>query len=214
MNHPDEIARLSKNNMKHAIDVLTNTFWEDPLTVYFFPEEEKRKRFLPLFSEFMLKQGLRYGDVFVTSPNVVGVGIWTHSKTIETTLWRLIRSGGLKQYWVFGSALIKKMTKVNEFVSERRRRLAVNPYIHLGSLAVDPKHQGQGYASKLIRPMLQRLDEMKIPCYLETQSESNVSLYQHYGFEVLEQCIAPDQEIPHWYMIRTPKSEEHTGFKR
>jgi len=206
MKHTDEIDRLSKNNMKSAIDVLTKAFWDDPLVLFFYPEEEKRKRFLPIFFEFRLKQGLRYGEVHVTSPDIVGVAIWTHSKSIESTLWRLVRSGGLNLYRVFGGALVSKMRKVDEFSSERRRRLAVTPYIHLGSFAVDPKHQGKGYASKLIRPMLQRLDEMRIHGYLETQSESNVSLYQHYGFEVLGKGSVPDVGIPHWDMMRAPQT--------
>ncbi|MHA1965268.1 MAG: GNAT family N-acetyltransferase [Candidatus Thorarchaeota archaeon] len=205
MKYTDEIARLLKNNMKSAIDVLTNAFWDDPLNLYFFPEEEKRKRFLPLFFEFRLKQGMRYGNVHVTSPDIVGVAIWIHSKTIESTLWRLLRSGGLKLYRAYGGALVSKMRKVDEFSTERRRRLAVTPYIHLGSFAVDPKHQGRGYASKLIRPMLQHLDEMRMHSYLETQDESNISLYQHYGFEVLEKGIVPDVGILHWDMMRTPQ---------
>ena len=206
MKHTDEITRLSKNNVKSAIDVLTKAFWNDPLNLHFFPEEDKRKHFLPMFFEFRLKQGLRYGEVYVTSPEVEGVAIWKHSKTIESTLWRLFRSGGLRMYRAYGGALINKMRKVDEFVSERRRRLAITPYIHLGSFAVDPAHQGKGYASTLIRPMLQRLDEMRIHSYLEAQSEANVSLYQHYGFEVLEKCTLPEVGLPHWDMMRTPKT--------
>ncbi len=206
MKHTDEIVRLSKNNVKSAIDVLTKAFWDDPLNLYFFPEEEERKGFLPLFFEFRVKQGLRYGEVHVTSPDIIGVAIWTHSKTIESTLWRLVRSGGLKLYRAYGGALVSKMRKVDEFSSGRRRRLAVTPYMHLGSFAVDPKHQGMGYASKLIRPMLQSLDEMRIHGYLETQNESHVSLYQHYGFEVLEKDIVPEAGIPHWDMMRAPQT--------
>jgi ribosomal protein S18 acetylase RimI-like enzyme len=192
--------------MKSAIDVMTKAFWNDPLNLYFFPEEEKRKRFLPMFFEFRLKQGMRYGEVHVTSPDIEGVAIWKHSKTIESTLWRLLRSGGLKMYRAYGGAIISKMRKVDEFVSERRRRLAVTPFIHLGSLAVDPAHQGRGYASKLIRPMLQRLDELRMHSYLEAQSESNVSLYEHYGFEILEQCTLPEIGLHHWDMMRAPQT--------
>jgi len=211
MKHTDEITRLSKNNVTSAIDVLTKAFWNDPLNLHFFPDEDKRKRFLPMFFEFRLKQGMRYGEVHVTSPDIVGVAIWRHSKTIESTLWRLLWSGGLKMYRAYGGDRINKMRKVDEFVSGRRRRLAVTPFIHLGSLAVDPAHQGKGYASKLIRPMLQRLDEMRIHSYLEAQNEANVSLYQHYGFETLEKCILPEAGIPHWDMMRSPRTRAPMG---
>ena len=202
----DDIASLSKKDTKNAIEVLTKAFWNDPLNLHFFPEEEERERFLPMFFEFRLKQGMRYGEVHVTSPDIVGVAIWKYSKTIESTLWRLLRSGGLKMFRAYGGDIINRMRKVDGFVSERRRRLAVTPYIHLGSFAVDPAHQGKGYASKLMRPMLQRLDEMGMHSYLEAQSEANVSLYQHYGYEVLEKCTLPDVGIPHWDMMRTPQT--------
>jgi predicted GNAT family N-acyltransferase len=65
--------------------------------------------------------------------------------------------------------------------------------MHLGPVAVDPELQGQGYSSKLIRPMLERLDSQELPCYLEAQSESNVSIYEHYGFEVLAKGNVPKE---------------------
>lgn len=42
-------------------------------------------------------------------------------------------------------------------------------------------------------------------CYLEAQSESNVSLYEHYGFEVLAEGVVPNTDIPHWDMMRFPQ---------
>jgi predicted GNAT family N-acyltransferase len=94
------------------------------------------------------------------------------------------------------------MRKLNDFVTNRRKELATSPYLHLGSLAVDPEMQGKGYGNKLIRPMLAHLDEINWHCYLEAQSESNVSLYEHYGFEILGTCTVTDANIPHWDMIR------------
>ncbi len=97
------------------------------------------------------------------------------------------------------------MTKVGEFSSTRRKKYATTPYMYLGSFAVDPEMQSQGFASKLIRPMLAHLDESKLHCYLEAQSESNVSLYEHYGFEVLAEGVVPDTNFSHWDMVRSPQ---------
>ena len=35
--------------------------------------------------------------------------------------------------------------------------------------------------------MLGWLDMQKLPCYLNTQNENNIGLYEHYGFQVIEQ---------------------------
>ena len=201
----DGLVPLSNSSFERAVDVLTRAFWNDPLNVYFFPDESLRERFLPLFFEYRLKQGRRYGEVFTTSEDVEGVTIWRYSKTIDSTLWRDFRSGGLKLLRIYGLSLLNSMLKVNEFTVNRRTKLAISPYLHLGPIAVAPEMQSQGYASKLIRPMLTYLDETKMYCYLEAQNESNVSLYEHYDFEILAKGTVPNTEIPHWDMMRSPQ---------
>jgi len=199
------LVPLSKSSFPKCVDVLTRAFWDDPLNAHFFPNETQRQRLLPLFFEYRLKQGRQYGEVFTTSDEVEGIAIWIPSKTIDSNLWREFRSGGFKLLRIFGRSLINRMTKVGEFSSTRRTKYATTPYMHLGSFAVDPEMQGQGFAGKLISPMLAHLDESKMHCYLEAQSESNVSLYEHYGFEVLAEGVVPNTDIPHWDMMRSPQ---------
>lgn len=72
----------------------------------------------------------------------------------------------------------------------------------LSPVAVDPTYQGKGYASKLIRPMLNRLDHHNLPCFLQTVNEKNVGLYKHYGFEVVEETKLPKTDLIVWSMLR------------
>ncbi|MGY5856268.1 MAG: hypothetical protein RTS72_06680, partial [Candidatus Thorarchaeota archaeon] len=72
----DGLVHLSDSSFERAVDVLTQSFWNDPLNLYFFPDETLRKRFLPVFFEYRLKQGRKYGEVFITSENVEGIAIW------------------------------------------------------------------------------------------------------------------------------------------
>jgi predicted GNAT family N-acyltransferase len=53
--------------------------------------------------------------------------------------------------------------------------------------------------------MLGWLDMQKIPCYLNTQNENNIGLYEHYGFQVIEQLVLPDSGIVHTAMLRKPR---------
>ncbi len=59
--------------------------------------------------------------------------------------------------------------------------------------------------------MLARIDEENLPCYLTTSDENNVSLYQHYGFEVIEKGVIPDTEVSVWAMLREKSNKLHTG---
>jgi ribosomal protein S18 acetylase RimI-like enzyme len=67
---------------------------------------------------------------------------------------------------------------------------------------VDHKFQGNGYASKLLRPMLKRLDEEVVPCYLETLEKHNVGLYEHFGFKVVDESNVPGTDLTNWAMLR------------
>ncbi len=78
-------------------------------------------------------------------------------------------------------------------------------------IGVAPVSQGQGYASKLLKPMLARLDEEGLPCYLETQKEKNVTLYQHFGFNVVEEFTFPSTTLTTWAMLRAKSSWPRTN---
>lgn len=73
---------------------------------------------------------------------------------------------------------------------------------YLMLIGVDPVSQGQGYASKLLKPMLARLDEHSLPGYPETQKEKNATLYQHFGFNVVEEFTFPSTTLTTWAMLR------------
>ena len=67
---------------------------------------------------------------------------------------------------------------------------------------VGPDYQGQGYASTLLKAMFTRIDNDRLPCFLETQNANNVPIYQHYGFKVVEESIVPNTKVTNWAMLR------------
>jgi ribosomal protein S18 acetylase RimI-like enzyme len=70
---------------------------------------------------------------------------------------------------------------------------------------VDPRHQGKGLARRLLKAMFERLDREGLPCFLETESTTNVAIYKKYGFAVVEEGKIPGTEVPHWAMLREPQ---------
>jgi ribosomal protein S18 acetylase RimI-like enzyme len=73
---------------------------------------------------------------------------------------------------------------------------------------VDPAYQGKGYASRLLKPMLARIDRENMPCYLDTEEEKNVSIYQHFGFKVLEEVKIPSTDIILRAMLREKSRQQ------
>jgi ribosomal protein S18 acetylase RimI-like enzyme len=89
-------------------------------------------------------------------------------------------------------------------VDTPHNRHAPAPHYYLFFIGVDPAFRGKGHAGRLIRPVLARLDEKKLACYLNTQNVKNTSLYEHFGFRVAGQLTMPGSGITCTGMMRTP----------
>jgi predicted GNAT family N-acyltransferase len=55
------------------------------------------------------------------------------------------------------------------------------------------------------------MDGNQVPCYLNTQNEKNIGLYEHFGFTVVEQVTLPGSGILHTGMVRYPVVQGRTS---
>ena len=97
------------------------------------------------------------------------------------------------------------MKFIGEYIDSVHMRLAPFKHWYLCILGVDPRFQGKGYAGKMVRAMLARIDKEGVPCFLETMTEKNVSIYEHLGFRVLEKSAIPKTNLTNWAMLRDAK---------
>ena len=108
----------------------------------------------------------------------------------------------LSEILEFGIYRGSRMKGLGQYIDAVHSRLAPFKHWFLQAIGVDPQFQGRGYASKLLRPMLSRIDEEGLPCYLETLEEQNVRLYEHFGFKVIEESKVPNTNLTNWAMLR------------
>ena len=198
----NNLVRLQKSQIKPVGEMLARAFQDDPLSAYIIPDASRRENMLPYGFEFVVRLGVSYGEVYATSPNLEGIAAWLPSEKANMTLWRMIRNGALPLCFRFGKQTILRQSHVFNFTSSMHKRHAPFRHWYLSLLGVDPEFQGKGYASTLMEAMLARIDRERLPCYLETQKVKNVSIYQHYGFKVVEDGIIPGTDIRIWAMLR------------
>ena len=198
----DALVRLTKSDIESGANVLARAFQDDALESYFMPDTEVRRKLLPYFFQYRIHFGILYGEVYSTSPEMEGIAVWYPPGKSDMTPWRMMRAGGINLQRKVGTEIISKMSFVNKYVTDIRKQYAPFPHWHLFPMGVDPPSQGKGFASALLRPMFNRFDAEGMACYLETQNERNVSIYQHYGFKVVHTTALPDTDIMHWAMIR------------
>ncbi len=198
------IIRLPGADTERACEMLSRAFFHDSKMTHLIPEIAARKGRSKHLFEFELRYGMIYGDVYTTSPALEGVAVWLPSDKSEITLWRAFRSGGLGLQRHLGKETMDRLMAFSATIDNLHKKHIPSPHCYLFFIGVDPSFQGKGYAGRLLRPMLERLDRKKIPCYLNTQNEKNISLYEHFGFRVIEQLTLPDSDILHTAMQRDP----------
>lgn len=199
----DNLVRLSKVQIKPAAETFARALQNDPLFNYFISDHSERKA-LSHALQLMTRFGVMYGEVYATSPNLEAVAVWFPSEKAKMTLWKMIRIGELSLipfYFKFGK-VISRMMSYNEYAFKVHDHHAPFRHWYLFLIGVDPSFQGKGCASRLLKPMLARIDQEHFPCYLETQNEENVPVYEHFGFKVVEEDTIPRTDVNHWGMLR------------
>lgn len=192
---------FNKSNIKLVANVAARAYYDDPLFSCLIPNVSKKK-YLSNFFAFGLRYALSYGEVYATSPNLEGIAAWLPPDKLYISTWQLIKHGLIPFIFKVGRECTKNLELFEDFCKEKHKQHINFPHWYLYNIAVDPIYQGKGYASKLLRPMLAKLDNQNLPCYLETQKEQNVSLYHHFGFEVIEKTKIPELNFDFWIMLR------------
>ncbi|WP_258200343.1 GNAT family N-acetyltransferase [Paenibacillus endoradicis] len=77
-------------------------------------------------------------------------------------------------------------------------------YMHLDMLVVQQRYRGQGFVSKIIKPLLDECQDKKYLCSLETQTPSNIPMYEHYKFCMVKVIPLQNSSLEQYCMVYTP----------
>jgi GNAT superfamily N-acetyltransferase len=199
------LLRLTEARIKPAAEVLERAFRDYPMSAYFMPDEAKRRKKQPAIYRMLVRAGIKYGEAYATSAKLEGVALWFSSESRRESFWDNLISGQFLTLWLAGREVVKRQRTFAECAAAVRVRCVPGQHWYLQLLGVDPAYQGQGYSSALLKPMLARADKEGVPCFLETQAEKNVALYEHFGFRVAEVWVIPGSSIKSWAMVRGNK---------
>ncbi|MFX1451176.1 MAG: GNAT family N-acetyltransferase [Promethearchaeota archaeon] len=198
-----DLFRLTEDHIKPAGKMLARAFEDNPIFIYLIPDTIERKNKLRYIFEFIIHYGVLYGEVYAPSSNLEGVAAWLPSEKAYKTIKRMILSGGENVLKKLGRDFyVKKSKPLEDWTDSIHKRLAPFRHWYLEPLGVDPKFQGKGNASILLKAMLVRVDQEQLPIFLITNLEKNVQIYQHFGFKILEQATFPGTNWRNWFMLR------------
>jgi len=203
-NDLENLFRFDKTNIHLSGEVAARAYFETDDFSYSSTDSSKQMKFLLKLMNLTFRISLKFGKVYAPTKNIEGVAAWLpHDKT-NLSNWHYIRHGALPVVIGARKEGRKKLMLYSNLANKKHKQHANFPHMYLYNLAIDPRHQGNGYASRLLKPMLAKLDENNLPCYLETH-ERNLVMYEHFGFELVEQISLPQFDNDICLMLRYNK---------
>ena len=203
----DNLVRLHEVDIKQAALVLTKSFQQYPLLVQKYPDESQRNKAAYYFFLVIVGYGIRWGEVYATSPRMEGIAVWYRSEYFPMRFRKILRSVPFSALLGFPWSGVGRLQAAADFVEARHQLTAPAGHWFLDSVGVLPQYQGKGYGGKLIRAMLVRTDRESLPVYLDTMDEADVRRYEHFGFKVIDKSPVPKTNLINWSMLRETGNE-------
>lgn len=210
------VVRATLADVGQIARTLARAFQDDPMMRFTIPDDDQRRRLVPRLIALNMRYGCRYGEVYAIPDAVgyTGAAIWLPPGQTRMTLARILRAGlfvaPLRLPW----PILRRLAVAGNHAASLHARCLTKPHWYLSQLGVEPAAQRRGIASRLLRPMLARMDAANLPCYLETENAANIAFYQRFGFHVAAEDTSPGYP-PIWGMIRpgspSPREEKEPG---
>jgi len=196
------LLRLTLKERDAGALVLGRAFAEYELLRYYFQDETQRQAVADSFGFISLSIALKYGEVYASSQKLEGVAAWLPPGKAFFGGWQIIRSVPLPVLFRFARQGASRLRAYGRYIDNVHRKLVPYPHWYLQIIGVDPAYQGQRFSSRLLKPVLERIDREGMPCYLETNTDKNVTIYRRFGFEVVSEDKIPGTEVTSFAMLR------------
>jgi len=198
---------VQKKDLDRLAEVAADAYQDYPLHNWFTKGKYDAKA-SKLIMQISLKTMTEDAVIYADSEEINGFAVWlpfgfTGSKTLP-----FLMNGGLSLIFHSGFGIIGRLLTYETYAMNLKKEFTENYDWYLYNLSIKKDAQGKGIASKLMRPMLQFCDDERMVAYLETNKESNVGLYRHYGFDLMKEEQIPKSTVTHYAMVRKPKEQK------
>ena len=191
------------NRIKELAQVAADAYRDYPLHNWFLGgkyDEYVSEKIMEISLRTMSDDAVIYAD----SEELNGFAVWLPLGYEGTKVLPFMTNGGLKFIFHSGLRIIGRMITYETYAMNLKKEFTENVDWYLYNLSVKKSAQGKGIASKLLKPMLEFCDRENIVTYLETNKVTNVSIYEHFGFELSKQELIPKSSVMHYAMVRNP----------
>ncbi|MHB1134472.1 MAG: GNAT family N-acetyltransferase [Chloroflexota bacterium] len=201
-----EVVRTAPGQHQPLAALATRAFLDDDIYTYMLPDARERELCLGRYMDAFFGFARHYGEIY-TVPGLAGVACWLSPWRSKPVLWQVLRTGFAlpRATMAFPKQARERMVALAGYLGKVHGQAVQGRHWQMAVLAVDPAQRRQGLGGRLMQPMLARADAENLPCYLDTQTESNVRLYERHGFVVVSEGDVPGHPMRIWAMVRQPR---------
>ena len=194
---------MTEDDMPGFVDCATESYGSVsyPLNDYFVghacTKEEVREMWL-----FNLRYFYKRAVIYSDSPECNAWLLWIPPGCKGVSVINFLRYGGIRMTRKLGLASLRRIMHYEDYSASVRMKATAGREWYWYNLVVRPEAQGKHLVGKLLRPMLEFCAGQGRPVYLETHLEKNVSIYRHFGFDVVSEAPLPGTDMTHWGMVK------------
>ncbi|MGG5317462.1 GNAT family N-acetyltransferase [Enterococcus sp. AZ072] len=151
---------------------------------------------------------LKYGDIYLYQDPLLGAiaGIPLKKFSLPHQLFYSLATPNpfRKMPRLEQKLLLEKNKLITEIHTRWHKKYTKNAY-YLCQVAVAKEAKGTGVLRKMLTPILIECQTKGQDIVLETMTESNIPIYQHFGFELVETHHSPNVPYDEYCFIRRHK---------
>lgn len=195
---PDtSVRKATAADFAPLTQTLARAFYDDPVFSFLLPDDSTRLQKLEAVMGIFFKLGLPHGACFTTS-DYESVTLWRPPNGWHVPFWSYIVNGP-KLVSIFGSRVFGALAVVDMMEKLHPHE----PHWYLQTVGTDPQFQGKGYGGIILRHTLAMADAQHMPCYLESSKDTNIPIYQNFGFKLKDEIQVPNGGPKIWPMWRS-----------
>jgi len=199
------VRPATRSDVAACASVLAAAFQDDPGTMVYEPDPDRRAEILPAFFRTFVAASLAEdGDIVVSGDPVDGVASWFGPDRHGPSPDAMGANGFGEVLPLAGPEASQRLLAMIGEIEAQHEQLTDGAHLRLEFYGVVPERQGSGIGSALIDHGHRRADELGLPCYLETFAEPNVRFYERRGYRVVREFTVGDG-VRGYGMLREPR---------
>ena len=197
---------VKEKDLDRLAEIAADAYRDYPLHNWFTKGKYDAKA-SRLIMQISLKTMTEDAVIYADSEEMNGFAVWLPFGFTGSETMPFLLNGGLKLILHSGPGIIGRLLTYEKYAMNLKKEFTDHYDWYLYNLSIKKDAQGKGIASKLMRPMLKFCDDEQMVAYLETNKETNVGLYKHFGFDLMKEELIPKTPVTHYAMVRHPKGE-------